>query len=58
MRSTLFTLAHLPTTNTLLVNFASGLIFAWVYALTGSIYARIFSHSFVNGLAVILVAIA
>lgn len=58
MSSTLFTLAHLPTTNTLLVNFASGLIFAWVYERTGSIFASMFIHGFVNGLAVILVAVA
>lgn len=54
----IFTLAHLPTTNTLLVNFASGLVFAWVYERTNSIYSSMVIHGTFNGLAVLLTALA
>ncbi|MEJ6528606.1 CPBP family intramembrane glutamic endopeptidase [Exiguobacterium sp. USCH10] len=54
----IFTLAHLPTTNTLLVNFVSGLVFAWVYERTNSIYSSMLIHGTFNGLAVLLTALA
>lgn len=54
----IFTLAHLPTTNTLLVNFVSGLVFAWVYERTNSIYSSMVIHGTFNGLAVLLTALA
>ncbi|MBR2076307.1 MAG: CPBP family intramembrane metalloprotease [Exiguobacterium sp.] len=54
----IFTLAHLPTTNTLLVNFVSGLVFAWVYERTNSIYSSMLIHGTINGLAVLLTALA
>lgn len=54
----IFTLAHLPTTNTLLVNFVSGLVFAWVYERTNSIYSSMLIHGTFNGIAVLLTALA
>ncbi|WP_233435319.1 CPBP family intramembrane glutamic endopeptidase [Cytobacillus kochii] len=54
--STIFTVVHLPTYNTLPVNFFSGLIFAWTYEKTGSIYPAMIIHSVFNGLAILLIA--
>lgn len=56
--STIFTIVHIPTFNTLPVNFVSGLVFSWVYQRTGSIIPSILIHGIFNGIAVILVAIA
>lgn len=55
--SLIFMLVHIPTYNTLPVNFLSGLIFAWTYEKTGSILPAIIIHSCFNGLAIILTAI-
>ncbi|MGP9039632.1 lysostaphin resistance A-like protein [Cytobacillus kochii] len=54
--SAIFTVVHLPTYNTLPVNFFSGLIFAWTYEKTGSIYPAMIIHSVFNGLAILLTA--
>ncbi|WP_252312665.1 CPBP family intramembrane glutamic endopeptidase [Sinobaca sp. H24] len=56
--SLIFTVVHIPTFNTLPVNFVSGLIFSWVYQKTGSIIPSILIHGVFNGIAVILTAIA
>lgn len=56
--SLIFTLVHIPTFNTLPVNFVSGLIFAWVYQKTGSVIPSILIHGVFNGIAVILTSIA
>ncbi|WP_082304925.1 CPBP family intramembrane glutamic endopeptidase [Planococcus glaciei] len=56
--SLIFTVVHIPTFNTLPVNFVSGLIFSWVYQKTGSILPSILIHGIFNGIAVILTAIA
>lgn len=56
--SLIFTVVHIPTFNTLPVNFVSGLIFSWVYQKTGSIIPSILIHGIFNGIAVILTAIA
>ena len=56
--SLIFTVVHIPTYNTLPVNFVSGLIFSWVYQKTGSIIPSILIHGIFNGIAVILTAIA
>lgn len=56
--SIIFTVVHIPTFNTLPVNFVSGLIFAWVYQKTGSIIPSILIHGIFNGIAVILTSIA
>lgn len=54
----IFTVVHLPTFNTLPVNFLSGLVFAWTYEKSGSIYPAMIIHGVFNGLAVILTSFA
>lgn len=56
--SIIFTVVHIPTFNTLPVNFVSGLIFSWVYHKTGSVIPGILIHGIFNGIAVILTFIA
>ncbi|MGG0889562.1 CPBP family intramembrane glutamic endopeptidase [Cytobacillus horneckiae] len=56
--SIIFTIVHIPTFNTLPVNFVSGVIFAWTYEKSGSILPAIIVHSLFNGTAVILTALA
>lgn len=56
--STVFMLVHIPTYNTLPVNFISGLIFAWTYEKSGSILPAILIHGFFNGIAVLLTVLA
>lgn len=56
--STIFTIVHIPTYNTLPVNFVSGLIFAWAFQKTGSVIPGIIIHGAFNGLAVILTSFA
>lgn len=55
--ATIFMLVHIPTYNTLPINFISGLIFAWTYEKTGSILPAIVIHSIFNGIAVLLAAV-
>lgn len=52
--SLIFTIVHIPTYNTLPVNFISGLVFAWTYEKSGSIIPAMIIHSVLNGIAVIL----
>jgi membrane protease YdiL (CAAX protease family) len=52
--SFLFMVVHIPTYNTLMINFISGLVFAWAYEKTGSIWPSVLIHGLFNGLAVIL----
>jgi citrate lyase synthetase len=51
-------IAHIPTYNTLPVNFISGLVFAWTYEKTGSILPAIIIHASYNGIAFILTLIS
>ncbi len=46
--STIFMLVHIPTYNTLPVNFVGGLIFSWTYEKTGSIFPAMIIHSIFN----------
>ncbi|MFD2700535.1 CPBP family intramembrane glutamic endopeptidase [Paenibacillus shunpengii] len=57
LSSIIFTIVHIPTYNTLPVNFVSGVICAWCYEKTGSIVPRMIVHGGFNGLAVILTAL-
>lgn len=57
LSSFIFMIVHIPTFNTLPVNFVSGLIFAWVYQKTGSVIPCIIMHGLFNGIAVILTSI-
>ncbi len=52
--SFIFTIVHIPTYNTLPVNFVSGLVFAWTYEKTGSVLPAMILHGTFNGIAVIL----
>ncbi|MBM7604968.1 membrane protease YdiL (CAAX protease family) [Metabacillus crassostreae] len=52
--SFIFMIVHIPTFNTLPINFVSGLIFAWTYEKSGSIVPAIIIHGIFNGIAVIL----
>ncbi|MTH54268.1 CPBP family intramembrane metalloprotease [Bacillus mangrovi] len=54
--SIIFTIVHIPTYNTLPVNFVSGVIFAWVYEKSGSVWPGIIIHALFNGIAVALTA--
>lgn len=54
LSSIVFTIVHIPTYNTLPVNFISGVVFAWTYEKSGSIIPGIIIHSVLNGIAVIL----
>ncbi|KMJ57694.1 CAAX protease [Bacillus sp. LL01] len=55
--SLIFTIVHIPTYNTLPVNFISGMIFAWTYEKSGSIIPGIIIHAVFNGLAVVLTVV-
>ncbi|WP_284471904.1 CPBP family intramembrane glutamic endopeptidase [Peribacillus simplex] len=52
--SFLFMVVHIPAYNTLMINFISGLVFAWAYEKTGSIWPSVLIRGLFNGLAVIL----
>lgn len=58
LSSSLFTIAHIPTYNTLPLNFASGLIFAWTYEKTGSVIPGIIVHGLTNTVGVLLTVFA
>lgn len=58
LSSVIFTIVHIPTYNTLPVNFVSALVFAWVYQKTGSVIPSIIIHGVFNGIAVTLTAMA
>ena len=58
LSASIFTLVHIPTFNTLPVNFVSGLVFAWIYQKTGSVIPCILMHGLFNGIAVILTVAA
>ncbi|MEW9502957.1 CPBP family intramembrane glutamic endopeptidase [Jeotgalibacillus marinus] len=53
--SLIFTLAHIPTYNTLVLNFLDGMVFAWVYEKTGSIVSSMVVHAVLNGITVVLI---
>jgi len=55
--SFIFMIVHIPTYNTLPVNFVSGLIFAWTYEKSGSVIPGIIIHGIFNGIAIILISL-
>ncbi|MDU2241955.1 MAG: type II CAAX endopeptidase family protein [Paenibacillus sp.] len=55
--SLIFTIVHIPTYNTLPVNFISGVIFAWAYEKTGSVLPGMIVHGAFNGVAVVLTSL-
>ncbi len=52
--SIIFTVVHIPTYNTLPVNFLSGVVFAWLYEKTNSILSAMIVHALFNFIAVLL----
>ncbi|MGH1260078.1 MULTISPECIES: lysostaphin resistance A-like protein [Bacillus] len=52
--SIIFTVVHIPTYNTLPVNFLSGVVFAWLYEKTNSILSAMIAHALFNFIAVFL----
>ncbi|WP_173915353.1 CPBP family intramembrane glutamic endopeptidase [Halobacillus sp. Marseille-Q1614] len=53
--SLIFTAAHYPTTNTMPINFMDGVVFAWAYERTNSIWPGVIVHGLVNGISILLV---
>ncbi|MFC7679258.1 CPBP family intramembrane glutamic endopeptidase [Paenibacillus sp. GCM10028914] len=54
LSSLIFTIVHIPTYNAMPVNFISGIVFAWAYERTNSIWPAVIVHGLVNGIAVVL----
>ncbi|MFD2043792.1 CPBP family intramembrane glutamic endopeptidase [Ornithinibacillus salinisoli] len=52
--SFIFMIVHIPTYNSLPYTFLSGLVFAWTYEKTQSIYPAIIIHSIFNGMSILL----
>ena len=52
--SFIFMIVHIPTFNSLPYTFLSGLIFAWTYEKTKSIYPAMIIHGGFNGLSILL----
>ncbi|PEE43612.1 CPBP family intramembrane glutamic endopeptidase [Bacillus pseudomycoides] len=54
LSSLIFTVIHIPTYNAMPVNFLSGIIFAWAYERTNSIWPSVIIHGLTNGIMVLL----
>lgn len=50
LQALIFSLAHLPNWNLLLLAFVNGYLFAYAYQKTNSVYASAFVHGVVNAL--------
>ena len=57
LSSLIFTIVHIPTYNVMPVNFLSGVIFAWAYERTSSVWPPVIIHGLTNGLMVLLTVI-
>ncbi|WP_240463677.1 CPBP family intramembrane glutamic endopeptidase [Paenibacillus apiarius] len=56
LSSAIFMAAHIPTYNTLAINFVAGLIFAWTYENTKSVIPGMIVHGLTNTIFVLLTA--
>ncbi|PER49469.1 CPBP family intramembrane metalloprotease [Bacillus thuringiensis] len=56
LSSLIFTIVHIPTYNAMPVNFLSGIVFAWAYERTNSIWPSVIIHGLTNGIMVLLTA--
>ncbi len=54
LSSFIFTIVHIPTYNAMPVNFLAGIIFAYVYERTNSIWPSVIVHGLSNGIMVLL----
>lgn len=52
--STIFTVIHIPTYNTMPITFFGGIIFALAYEKTGSVWPSVIIHGSTNGIMVLL----
>ncbi|UNK18024.1 CPBP family intramembrane metalloprotease [Paenibacillus sp. N3/727] len=57
LSSLIFTVIHIPTYNAMPVNFLGGVVFAWAYERSNSIWPAVIIHGLVNGIAVMLTAL-
>lgn len=57
LSSFIFTIVHIPTYNAMPVNFFSGIIFAYAYEQSGSIWPPVLIHGITNGLMVLLTSL-
>lgn len=57
LSSLIFTIVHIPTYNAMPVNFLCGVVFAWAYERTNSIWPAVIVHGLVNGIAVVLTSL-
>ena len=55
LSSLIFTAAHYPVTNAMPVNFLDGIVFAWAYEKTHSIWPGVIIHGVVNAVSILLV---
>lgn len=58
LSSIIFTAIHIPTYNTMPVNFFSGIIFALAYERTNSIWPSVIIHGLTNGIVVLMTDLA
>ncbi|MDA1764327.1 type II CAAX endopeptidase family protein [Bacillus cereus] len=56
LSSLIFTIVHIPTYNAMPVNFLSGIVFAWAYERTNSIWPSVIIHGLTNGIMILLTA--
>ena len=57
LSSLIFTIVHIPTYNAMPANFLGGVIFAWAYERTNSIWPGAIIHGLVNGVFLLLTVI-
>ncbi|TDL31101.1 CPBP family intramembrane metalloprotease [Jeotgalibacillus sp. S-D1] len=57
LSSLIFTIIHIPTYNVMPVNFFSGIIFAFAYERTNSIWVPVIIHGLTNGIMVLLTSL-
>ncbi|GGA72709.1 CPBP family intramembrane glutamic endopeptidase [Ornithinibacillus halotolerans] len=55
--SFIFMLVHIPTYNSLPYTFVSGVVFAWTYEKTKSVYPAMIIHGLFNGVSVVLMVV-
>lgn len=54
LSASLFTIVHIPTYNAMPANFLGGIIFAWAYERTNSVWPAVWVHGLTNGLFLLL----
>ncbi|MCR8844236.1 CPBP family intramembrane metalloprotease [Paenibacillus sp. SC116] len=57
LSSSIFTIIHIPTYNAMPVNFLCGIVTAWAYERTNSIWPAMIIHGAINAIAVLLTSL-